>query len=114
MRDLLPILSWLPKYDRTWLKADMVAGATIWAVLVPLAMACAVLVGVDPVYGLYTLPMGLLGYAVFGGSRLMAVGPDTAVAVLVGGVVAAFAVNGAEPPIIVLTLAISAGVMPSR
>lgn len=89
----------------------MVAGATIWAVLVPLAMACAVLVGVDPVYGLYTLPMALLGYAVFGGSRLMAVGPDTAVAVLAGGVVAAFAVNGAEPPIVVLTLAISAGVI---
>jgi SulP family sulfate permease len=109
--NILPILSWLPKYDRSWLKADLVAGATIWAVLVPLAMACAVLVGVEPVYGLYTLPMALFGYAVFGGSRLMAVAPDTAVCVLVGGVVTAFAVKGAEPAAIVLTLAILAGVI---
>lgn len=108
---MLPILSWLPKYEISWLKADLVAGATIWAVLVPLAMAGAVLVGVEPVYGLYTLPLALLAYAIFGGSRLMAVGPDTAVAVLVGGVVSAFAVNGTEAETIALTLAICAGVI---
>ena len=107
--NMLRIPGWLPKYDASWLRADLVAGATIWAVLVPLAMACAVLVGVEPVYGLYTLPLALFAYAVFGGSRLMAVGPDTAVAMLVGGVVAAFAVNGTEPETIALTLAICAG-----
>ena len=111
MKDWVPILSWLPAYQADWLKADVIAGATMWAVVVPLAMACAVLVGVGPIYGLYTLPLALLGYAVFGGSRLMAVAPDTAVAVLAGGVVASFVATGSAPVSIAIALAVIAGVI---
>lgn len=111
MKNWVPILSWLPTYQADWLKADVIAGATIWAVVVPLAMACAVLVGVGPVYGLYTLPLALLGYAVFGGSRLMAVAPDTAVAVMAGGVVAAFVATGSAPVSIAIALAVIAGII---
>ncbi len=93
MRNRLAISEWLPKYQRAWLRADLVAGATVWAVLIPTALAYAGLVGVDPVVGLYTVPLALLAYAIFGGSRLLVVGPDAAVAVLSGATVAAVVVG---------------------
>jgi len=60
MRALMPILEWLPSYRRAWLPGDLVAGAAVWAVLVPLALAYAGILGVDPVVGLYTLPLPLV------------------------------------------------------
>ncbi len=93
MRKWMPILEWLPAYQRSWLRKDLIAGATVWAVLVPTGMAYAGLVGVDPVVGLYTIPLALILYAVFGGSRVLVVGPDAAVAVLAGATVAAVVVG---------------------
>ncbi len=89
MREWMPIMKWLPEYQRSWLSGDLIAGATVWAVLIPIALAYARIVGVDPVVGLYTVPLALLGYAVFGGSRLFVVGPDATVAVLSASIVAA-------------------------
>ena len=85
MRAWMPILEWLPAYRRAWLPADLVAGAAVWAVLVPLALAYSGNLGIDPGVGLYTLPFPLVAYAVFGGSRLFVVGPDAAVVVLSAG-----------------------------
>ena len=82
MTSWIPILKWLPEYQRAWLRTDLLAGATIWAVLVPLALAYAGIIGVEPVVGLYAIPLAVLAYAVFGGSRVFVVGPDGAVAVL--------------------------------
>ncbi len=93
MRNWMPIIKWLPEYQRSWLRGDLIAGATVWAVLIPTALAYSGLVGVDPVVGLYTVPLALLGYAIFGGSRLLVVGPDAAVAVLAGATVAAVVVG---------------------
>ena len=50
-----PILTWLPKYQLSWLRADVVAGLTVWAVMVPEAMAYAGIAGVPPLVGLYTV-----------------------------------------------------------
>jgi high affinity sulfate transporter 1 len=93
MRKWMPILEWLPTYQRSWLPNDLISGATVWAVLVPTGLAYSVLVGLDPVVGLYTIPLALVAYAVFGGSRLLVVGPDAAVAVLAGATVAAVVVG---------------------
>ncbi|MFQ5527759.1 MAG: SulP family inorganic anion transporter [Thermoanaerobaculia bacterium] len=87
MRWLL-IAEWLPQYQRAWLRGDLIAGATVWAVLIPSALAYARIVGVDPIVGLYTVPLALLAYALFGGSRLLVVGPDAAVSVLSAATVA--------------------------
>jgi SulP family sulfate permease len=89
----LPIADWLPGYDwRTQTRWDLVAGLTVWALLVPEAMAYASIAGVPPEAGLYTAPLALIGYAVFGSSRHLFVGPSSTVAILsaatVGGVVA--------------------------
>jgi SulP family sulfate permease len=100
---------WLTDYRREWLFADVTAGATVWAVLVPLAMASAILFGVGPVVGLYALPLPLLAYAFFGGTRLLVIGPDTAVAVLVGGIVASLAVSSDEMLTLTIALAVMAG-----
>ncbi len=93
MRIRLAIAEWLPGYRLAWLAPDLLAGAAVWAVLVPTALAYAGLVGVDPIVGLYTVPAALLAYAILGGSRLLVVGPDAAVAVLSGATIAAVGVG---------------------
>jgi len=84
----VPIAGWLPGYKAAWLRKDLVAGATVWAILIPSAMAYASIVGVSPIVGLYTIPLALVAYAVFGGVRLLVVGPDAALSVLSAAVVA--------------------------
>jgi MFS superfamily sulfate permease-like transporter len=93
----LPIVEWLPKYD--WggsLRFDVIAALTVWALLVPEAMAYASLAGLPPEAGLYAAPLALLGYAIFGTSRQLEVGPSSAVAVMSAAVISLYAVSGTE------------------
>ncbi len=110
MKRFLPILEWLPAYERDWLRGDLLAGATVWAVLIPSALAYAGIVGVDPVVGLYTVPLALVAYAVFGGSRLLVVGPDAAISVLAAATVASV-VAGDEYLELTVALALISGVI---
>jgi high affinity sulfate transporter 1 len=82
LKSFFPILSWLPKYKRSWLSPDTIAALTVWALLVPEAMAYAGIAGMPPEYGLYAAPLALLGYAIFGTSKHMNVGPSSTVAAL--------------------------------
>ncbi len=85
----IPILHWLPNYQLSWLRADIIAGLTVWAVMVPEAMAYAGIAGVPPLVGLYTVPIPLIAYAMFGTSRTMVIGPDSATALISAGTVGA-------------------------
>jgi high affinity sulfate transporter 1 len=88
----LPIVDWLPKYD--WggsLRFDVLAALTVWALLVPEAMAYAGIAGVPPEVGLVTAPLALFGYAIFGTSRHLHVGPSSTVAIISASVVAPLA-----------------------
>jgi len=113
----LPILQWLPKYQFSWLRADIVAGLTVWAVMVPESMAYAGIAGVPPLVGLYTVPIPLIAYAIFGTSRTMVIGPDSATALIsmgtVGAVVASHsgATQVAEFVAITSALALIVGVI---
>jgi sulfate permease, SulP family len=78
----LPVYTWLRGYDRSWIRGDVIAGLTVWAVLVPEALAYATIAGVSPVVGLYAAPGALLLYAAFGSSRHLVVGPMAATAAL--------------------------------
>jgi sulfate permease family protein len=69
IRRYVPILTWLPAYDRRYLRFDIVAGATVWGLLVPEMIAYAGLAGLPPQAGLYTLLAAPAAYAVFGTSR---------------------------------------------
>ena len=78
----IPILSWLPRYDRTWLTVDVIAGLTLWGLVVPEAMAYAGIAGLPPQAGLYTLLAALLVYALLGTSRHLVVQATSATAAL--------------------------------
>jgi sulfate permease, SulP family len=83
-------------YRPRWLAADVVAGLTVWAVLVPEALAYATIAGVSPVVGLYAAPAALVLYAAFGSSRHLVVGPMSATAALSASAVAPFAAAGTD------------------
>ena len=85
----IPILSWLPRYDRSWLAVDTVAGLTLWGLVVPEAMAYAGIAGLPPQAGLYTLLAALLIYALLGTSRHLVVQATSATAALLASSVAA-------------------------
>lgn len=85
----VPITGWLPRYDRSWLRFDLIAGATIWGLLIPEMIAYASLAGLPPEAGLYTLIASLALYAIFGTSRHLVVAGTSASAVLVFSTVTA-------------------------
>ncbi len=87
----LPILQWLPAYDRSWLRGDVIAGLTVVALIVPEGMAYASLAGMPPETALYGAWIALVLYAIFGGSRQIVVGASSAIAVMSAGIVAAYA-----------------------
>jgi sulfate permease, SulP family len=69
-------------YERAWLRRDLLAGLTVWAILVPEALAYASIAGVSPVVGLYAAPGALIIYAALGSSRHLVTGPMAATAAL--------------------------------
>ncbi|EFA79334.1 RNA recognition motif-containing protein RRM [Heterostelium album PN500] len=80
----IPILSWLPKYDKSNLSGDIIAGITTAIMLIPQGMAYAFLVGIPSIHGLYTGLIPVLVYCFFGTSRQLSVGPEAAVSLIVG------------------------------
>lgn len=91
----VPLFSWLPDYDRSWLRFDIIAGLTLWGLVVPESMAYAGIAGLPPQAGLYTILAAFLVYALFGTSRHLAVGPTSATAALLASSVAAALVASA-------------------
>ena len=99
-------------YRAKWLRGDVIAGLTVWAVLVPESLAYASIAGVSPVVGLYAAPPALVLYALFGSSRHLIVGPMSATAALSAAAVASLATQG-QPEYVTFTaaLAIVAGIV---
>ena len=87
----VPILAWLPAYPRDLLRSDIVSGITVWAVMIPVAMAYAEMAGLPPEAGLYTAFAALLGYAIFGTSRQLKVTTSSTMAVMSAAVVVVMA-----------------------
>jgi high affinity sulfate transporter 1 len=108
----LPVFTWVPSYQRGFLRGDVIAGLTVWAVLVPEALAYATIAGVSPVVGLYAAPGALILYAAFGSSRHLVTGPMAATAALSAAAVADLA-NVGDGNFLALTtaLAITTGVL---
>lgn len=101
-----PLFGSLQGYRRAWVRADVVAGLTVWAVLVPEALAYATIAGVPPVVGLYAAIPSLVLYAAAGSSRHLVVGPMSATAALSAAAVAPLA--GADPAVyLALTTALA-------
>jgi high affinity sulfate transporter 1 len=107
------IFSWLVHgYQRQWLRGDILAGLTVWAVLVPEALAYASIAGVSPVVGLYAAPGALIFYAAFGSSRQLVTGPMAATAALSAAAVGSLAAGGSGAFVqLTITLALTVGII---
>jgi high affinity sulfate transporter 1 len=83
----MPGLQTLRSYEMGWLRHDIVAGLVLTTMLVPVGIAYAVASGVPGIYGLYATIVPLLAYALFGPSRILVLGPDSALAAVILAVV---------------------------
>src|SRR5215472_8129838 len=84
LRAYLPISDWLIKYDKSWLRPDVIAGLTTAAVVIPKAMAYATIAGLPVQVGLYTALIPMAIYALTGSCRPLSVSTTTTIAVLTG------------------------------
>jgi high affinity sulfate transporter 1 len=92
-----PGLAMLRRYQGSWLRADLVAGLVLAAILVPQGMAYAELAGLPAVTGLYTTMACLVGYAVMGPSRILVLGPDSSVSPLIYAAIIPVAGTSGDP-----------------
>ena len=99
----MSVFSWVPglqqvrSYQRAWLAKDIVAGIVLTTLLVPQGMAYAELAGLPPITGLYTSIMCLLGYAVFGPSRILVLGPDSSLGPMIAATILPLAGADGDP-----------------
>ncbi|HEY5787767.1 MAG TPA: sulfate permease [Microlunatus sp.] len=94
---LVPGIALVANYRREWLAKDLVAGLVLSALLVPQGMAYAELAGLPPVTGLYTSILCLIGYAIFGPSRVLVLGPDSALGSMIAATTAPLLLAGGDP-----------------
>src|SRR5712672_1706293 len=87
----LPPARWLTEYRAAWLPGDVVAGVTLAAYAIPVSLAYAALAGLPPQVGIYGYMLGGLGYALLGSSRQLAVGPTSAISLMIAGTVGSLA-----------------------
>ena len=118
MRELLgsvvPGLGLLSSYRRSWLSKDLVAGLVLTALLVPQGMAYAELAGLPAITGLYTSILCLVGYAIFGPSKILVLGPDSSLGPMIAAtIIPIVGANGDPERAIALAsmLALLVGVM---
>ena len=110
IRSALPVITWLPQYQRSWLRSDLVAGLTLAAYAVPVSVAYASLAGLPPQAGLYCYLVGGVAYAAFGTSRQLAIGPTSAISILIGSAVGTLAAGDTVRHIhLAATVAVLAG-----
>jgi high affinity sulfate transporter 1 len=111
--DFIPILGWLPRYNRSWLSSDLIAGLSVWALLVPQGIAYSSVAGVPAQFGLYTALGALIGYALFGTSKQLVTGPSATVAAVSFSLVALLATSPDSSQWIAYTaaLAVAAGMV---
>src|SRR6059058_5433571 len=91
----VPLLRWLPYYQISWLPHDVVAGVTLAAYAIPVSLAYAALAGLPPQVGIYGYLLGGIGYALLGSSRQLAIGPTSAISLMIAGSVGALAAGDA-------------------
>jgi high affinity sulfate transporter 1 len=118
---VVSLFRWLPglravrSYRREWLAKDIVAGVVLTTLLVPQGMAYAELAGLPPITGLYTSIMCLLGYAAFGPSRILVLGPDSSLGPMIAAtILPLMAAEGDEKRAVALASALAlmvAGIM---
>ena len=105
----MPIVGWLPTYDRTMLRGDLLAGIAVAAMIVPKDLGYAGIAGVPVQNGLYAAAAGALVYAIFCTSRHISTGPSSSLAAVAGGAVLFTGVGGKDAAELVAAITLVAG-----
>jgi SulP family sulfate permease len=108
---LVPIVGWLPRYDRAWLRGDVAAGIAVTALVVPKNLGYAGIAGVPLENGLYAAAAGAILYAFFCTSRHISTGPSSSLAAVAGGAVLATGLGGDQAAQLVAAIAIATGAL---
>ena len=95
--DHVPGLQTVSGYQRKWLPKDIMAGIVLSAILVPQGMAYAELAGLPAVNGLYTSILCLIGYAIFGPSKVLVLGPDSALGPMIAATIMPLMLADGDP-----------------
>ena len=90
-----PPAQWLAEYRTDWLRPDIIAGVTLAAYAIPVSLAYAALAGLPPQIGIYGYMLGGIGYALLGSSRQLAVGPTSAISLMIAATVGVLAAGDA-------------------
>ena len=109
MRSVLPIIDWLPRYDRSWLRGDLTAGIAVTALIVPKNLGYAGIAGVPLENGLYAAAAGAIIYALFCTSRQISTGPSSSLAAVAGGAVLATRLGGQDAAQLVAAITLVTG-----
>ena len=111
MRRLLPIVEWLPRYDRRFMRGDIAAGIAVTALIVPKNLGYAGIAGVPLQNGLYAAAAGALIYALFCTSRQISTGPSSSLAAVAGGAVLVTGLGGEQAAQLVAAITLVTGVL---
>src|SRR5204863_4185606 len=93
---LVPIVAWIRSYERGWLRADLIAGVAVAALVVPKNLGYAGIAGVPLQNGLYAAAAGAILYALFGTSRQISTGPSSGLAAVAASAVAVAGITGTQ------------------
>lgn len=108
---LLPIVEWLPRYERRWVRGDLIAGVAVAAMIVPKNLGYAEIAGVPVQNGLYAAAAGAIIYALFCTSRQISTGPSSSLATVAGGAVIVTALTGDDAAQLVAAITLVTGVL---
>lgn len=111
LKRLVPILTWLPRYERGWLRGDVAAGIAVTAMIVPKDLGYAGIAGVPVQNGLYAAAAGAIVYALFCTSRQISTGPSSSLAAVAGGAVLLTGLGGEEAAQLVAAITLATGAL---
>jgi sulfate permease, SulP family len=107
----VPVVTWLPRYDRRWLRGDLAAGVAVTALIVPKNLGYAGIAGIPVQNGLYAAAAGGIIYALFSTSRHISTGPSSSLAAVAGGAVIATGLGGDRAAELVAAIALATGLL---
>ena len=110
-RHLVPIVAWLPRYERRWWRGDIAAGLAVTALIVPKNLGYAGIAGIPVQNGLYAAAAGAIVYALFCTSRQISTGPSSSLAAVAGGAVLVTGLGGKEAAQLVAAITIATGAL---
>jgi sulfate permease, SulP family len=108
---VLPVVGWLPRYERPWLRGDLMAGIAVTALVVPKNLGYAGIAGVPLQNGLYAAAVGGIVYALFCTSRHISTGPSSSLAAVAGGAVTVTGLAGDQAAQLVAAIALATGLL---